>query len=270
MPSLIRVFRRSRRVLASSSVRTVSSRPNSFISARSLALLTFMRSGLSFSCTCTVASEPSASVSGSTSPLSSSSRSIRSASLCSGAAWAALCALRTRAAAGFFAAAVGAALFFRLTGGAAAAPGSVGSAAGLALPAALGLAAVALSFSAAAKAAAGAGAGLLDVRGKLDFIVGMKTSKGFRIAGCRNNTQKEPDARRLMPVRRAGQRSAVRGERRVCKRVGRTCGVQSLRGSSRAVNLRGPGPRSQGSGQCRRCCGRSLQLNNMGLYFFSA
>src|SRR6218665_2947490 len=74
LPSLIRVFRRERRRARSSSDRTVSSRPNSFISARSLALLIFMRSGLTFS-TATVASGTS-----STSPSKSASTSDRSVS----------------------------------------------------------------------------------------------------------------------------------------------------------------------------------------------
>src|SRR6218665_1038273 len=74
LPSLIRVFRRERRRARSSSDRTVSSRPNSFISARSLALLIFMRSGLTFS-TATAASGTS-----STSPSRSASTSDRSVS----------------------------------------------------------------------------------------------------------------------------------------------------------------------------------------------
>src|SRR6218665_982770 len=74
LPSLIRVFRRERRRARSSSDRTVSSRPNSFISARSLALLIFMRSGLTFS------SATAASGTSSTSPSKSASTSDRSVS----------------------------------------------------------------------------------------------------------------------------------------------------------------------------------------------
>ena len=48
-PSLIRATKAKRRLVFSSSERMVSSSPNSFISARSLALLIFIRSGLTFS-----------------------------------------------------------------------------------------------------------------------------------------------------------------------------------------------------------------------------
>src|SRR6185312_9952127 len=59
----IRALRRERRLAMSSSDRMVSSSPNSFIKARSFALLIFMRSGLTFSVVATGSSANSASTS---------------------------------------------------------------------------------------------------------------------------------------------------------------------------------------------------------------
>ena len=72
LPILMSVFSSWRRLATSSSVSVVSSRPNSRISARSLARLTFMRSGLAlaaFSVSSAASTSTSASASISTSPL---------------------------------------------------------------------------------------------------------------------------------------------------------------------------------------------------------
>ena len=90
LPILMSVFSSWRRLATSSSVSAVSSRPNSRISARSLARETFIRSGLAL----TFASVSSASTSGS--PSRSASRSDRSTSPASGfcAAFSSTLALR--------------------------------------------------------------------------------------------------------------------------------------------------------------------------------
>ena len=74
LPILMSVFSSWRRLATSSSVSVVSSRPNSRISARSLARDTFMRSGLAFS------SLAASTTSTSTSPSSSVSMSVKSSS----------------------------------------------------------------------------------------------------------------------------------------------------------------------------------------------
>ena len=88
LPILMSVFSSSRRLATSSSVSVVSSRPNSRISARSLARLTFMRSGLAlaaFSVSSATSTSTSASASISTSPSRSASMSARSTSSVAGA-----------------------------------------------------------------------------------------------------------------------------------------------------------------------------------------
>ena len=78
LPILMSVFSSWRRLATSSSVSWVSSRPNSRISARSLARLTFMRSGLALAATSASATTGS--------PSRSASRSDRSTSDASGLA----------------------------------------------------------------------------------------------------------------------------------------------------------------------------------------
>ncbi len=73
LPILMRVFSSWRRLATSSSVSAVSSSPNSRISARSLARLTFMRSGLTFSLTSPSSPPSAASASGSASISASTS-----------------------------------------------------------------------------------------------------------------------------------------------------------------------------------------------------
>ena len=75
LPILMSVFSSWRRLATSSSVSAVSSRPNSRISARSLARETFMRSGLALTLV-----SPSSAASTSGSPSSSASRSEKSSS----------------------------------------------------------------------------------------------------------------------------------------------------------------------------------------------
>ncbi len=265
MPSLIRVLRRSRRARASSSDRMVSSRPNSFISARSFALLIFMRSGLAFSAGC--ASSTAATSSGRSSPPRSSSMSERSASSRSSPALPPLASalgLRPRLAAGLSAAALAGRPGFFFAG--ASSSNSSLRASGLAFLAVLLAVVLAAAFLAGAAVAAalvgvlvvtagaflGAATGfalagaaflaavLVAAADGLAFFVGMDTSKKRR--WDRQNTQQPPEDPTWGRTGGFGRARTRHGPVRAGRQaVGRSFGVQSLRGSARPGRAGWPG-----------------------------
>jgi hypothetical protein len=210
LPILMSVFSSSRRLATSSSVSVVSSRPNSRISARSFARLTFMRSGLALASTSTVPSSATASTSasGSMKSASMSPRSSSSAFLGS--------ALALPLAAGFSALAGLALALAGLASTTAALPaGFAASAAGLAAALGAGFAAAVLALGSVALSAVAS-----------VFLAVMRVLS--RVIGGDSVWQQGGSASRAshaMPVpahvnsRRAGMRSVFPGARSDGRRV---------------------------------------------------